>query len=621
MRQPTDLYLGIEGGATRTVALIASGNGEAIQRVEAGPANLKLLSDSQLVNHLRSLATQLPRPRALAIGLAGAWSRADGQRICTAAAKVWPRIPCHATSDLETALMAATDGHQTTTATAKVLLVSGTGSCCYGKRPDGHAIKVGGWGHILGDKGSGYEIGLRGLKAAIYYYDQTGVWPKLGRRILRALQFNEPNDLISWAQQASKAEMASLALEVLAAWDEKDNIAEDILAAAANSLARDAATCAERLLRGHKITKARNRRTTALQGLEFIFAGSILLKQPRFAARVSRELQKLCPKALIQPLAQEGVWGAVALARQLVHSDSRITHHAPPGTQHPAQLEVKSTKLSPTEQRHSASMNLDRMSLDAAVRLMLREDAKICRRLIGHRKAIVQTIQAIIRAFRNGGHLFYVGAGTSGRLGILDASECPPTFRAPPDQVQAIIAGGQPAIWTSIEGAEDDVGAGQSAIVFRQVSRKDVVIGLAASGTTPFVWGALAEARRRKATTILVCFNPFLEVPRPLRPNIIIAPNLGPELLTGSTRLNAGTATKLLLNMFTTLAMVHTGKVISNLMVDLFAANRKLKDRATRIVQQLTGADYDRAQTALRSNDWIIKKAVARLTRKASLRA
>src|SRR5436190_6153135 len=185
MRVTTDLFLGIEGGATRTVALIANSAGEAIRRVEAGPANLKLLSDSELVRHLRSLASQLPRPRALAVGLAGAWSRSDGERICAAAAKVWPRTPCHATSDLETALTAASNRHPMPPI-ARVLIVSGTGSCCYGKRPDGYAVKVGGWGHVLGDKGSGYEIGLRGLKAAIYYYDESGVWPKLGQRILRA---------------------------------------------------------------------------------------------------------------------------------------------------------------------------------------------------------------------------------------------------------------------------------------------------------------------------------------------------------------------------------------------------------------------------------------------------
>jgi N-acetylmuramic acid 6-phosphate etherase len=182
--------------------------------------------------------------------------------------------------------------------------------------------------------------------------------------------------------------------------------------------------------------------------------------------------------------------------------------------------------------------------------------------------------------------------------------------------VQGIIAGGQGALWQSGEGAEDDADAGGRAIEFRGITRRDVVIGIAASGTTPFVWGALREAKRRGATTVLLCFNPFLKIPRALRPSIVIAPNLGPELLTGSTRLKAGTATKQLLNMFTTLAMVRIGKVRSNLMIDVNPANVKLRDRAVRIVQELTRADYRTAEEALERSGWVVKKAVVRLGRR-----
>jgi N-acetylmuramic acid 6-phosphate etherase len=182
--------------------------------------------------------------------------------------------------------------------------------------------------------------------------------------------------------------------------------------------------------------------------------------------------------------------------------------------------------------------------------------------------------------------------------------------------VQGIIAGGQEALWQSGEGAEDDADAGGRAIEFRGITRRDVVVGIAASGTTPFVWGALREAKRRGATTVLLCFNPFLKIPRALRPSIVIAPNLGPELLTGSTRLKAGTATKQLLNMVTTLAMVRIGKVRSNLMIDVNPANVKLRDRAVRIVQELTRADYRTAEEALERSGWVVKKAVVRLGRR-----
>jgi N-acetylmuramic acid 6-phosphate etherase len=255
-------------------------------------------------------------------------------------------------------------------------------------------------------------------------------------------------------------------------------------------------------------------------------------------------------------------------------------------------------------------MHLDKLSIGEAIELMLGEDARIPRILLRERTKIETAIQLIVRAFRRGGRLFYVGAGTSGRLGILDATECPPTFSVSPDQVQGIIAGGQQALWKSIEGAEDDGSAGAQAIRFRGVQRRDVVMGIAASGRTPFVWGALSEAKHRGATTIMLCFNPFLRIARAQRPRLVIAPNLGPEILTGSTRLKAGTATKLLLNLFTTLAMVRCGKVSSNLMVDVKPSNRKLRDRAVRITMALSGEDYAAAQSALERSRWRITSAV-----------
>jgi N-acetylmuramic acid 6-phosphate etherase len=260
-------------------------------------------------------------------------------------------------------------------------------------------------------------------------------------------------------------------------------------------------------------------------------------------------------------------------------------------------------------------MDLDRMPLGKAIRLMLSEDAKIPQKLLGEAGKIEKVTEAIAKAFSRGGRLIYVGAGTSGRLGVLDASECPPTFRSPPEMVQGIIAGGEAALRKSVEGAEDDVRAGAREVRARKVKGQDVVVGIAASGTTPFVWGALREAKQRKATTVLVCFNPYLKIPREYQPTVVIAPNLGPELLTGSTRLKAGTATKLLLNIFSTLAMARSGKVIENLMVDLNPANVKLRDRATRIVQELTTADYASARKALEGSGWVVKKAVARLKR------
>src|ERR1019366_6939576 len=217
-----------------------------------------------------------------------------------------------------------------------------------------------------------------------------------------------------------------------------------------------------------------------------------LLKQPRFAALVGRELRKLWPNARVTLLQRESVWGAVELARRMVKSKVQSPKSKVPRVE---EAVVRSAKRSPTEKRNPRSMKLDKLPLREAVGLMLREDARIAKRLFPERHRIARVVEAVARAFRRGGRLFYVGAGTSGRLGVLDASECPPTFRTSPDLVQGIIAGGQNALWQSVEGAEDDAEAGGRAIEFRGITRRDVVIGIAASGTTPFVWGALREAK------------------------------------------------------------------------------------------------------------------------------
>jgi N-acetylmuramic acid 6-phosphate etherase len=282
----------------------------------------------------------------------------------------------------------------------------------------------------------------------------------------------------------------------------------------------------------------------------------------------------------------------------------------------PSVSDVASIALSPTEQRNPRSMHLDRMSIREAITMMLREDEKLPAALLAEQEKIEKGVKLIVRSFKSGGRLFYVGAGTSGRLGILDASECPPTFRTDPELVQGIIAGGQTAIWQAVEGAEDDPEAGARALEFRGINRRDTVVGIAASGRTPFVWGALREAKRRGAATILLCFNPNLVVPHADKPTLLIAPKIGPEILTGSTRLKSGTATKLILNIFTTLAMVRMGKVLGNLMIDVKATNVKLRDRAVRIVRELTGSDYAKAEAVLKGTDWKIKAACARLGRR-----
>jgi N-acetylmuramic acid 6-phosphate etherase len=608
------LYLGIEGGATQTSVGLADANGSLLKQFQIGPANVRLLSDSQLIRHLQLIRKNLEGayPSAAAIGMAGARNARDRSRIQSAAAKVWPGCPVYPTHDLETALTAAgldpfpaRPGGQSQSWAAEVLILSGTGSCCFGRNTQGNSAKIGGWGHQLGDKGSGYEIGLRAMKAALYYYDRDGQWPALGERILRALQLNEPEDLIDWVQSASKAEVAALTPVVFAAKKVRDRIASDILEGAAHGLAKDALDCARRVAKPG-------------QPVHFVQAGSVLLNQPAFARKIARWVREHWPRARVSILRTEGFRGAIELARRLERAsgdENRKFHLADRNrrgrisTDAPWHPSLDGLASSPTEQRNPRSMNLDKLPLSRAIELMLNEEAKVPAFLWEERKAIERGIRLIVRAFRRGGKLYYVGAGTSGRLGVLDASECPPTFCTPPELVQGIMAGGHRALWESVEGAEDDPQAGAGAVSFRGVNHLDVVVGIAASGRTPFVWGALQEAERRGAATILLAFNPRLRIPVEARPRLLIVPNVGPEILTGSTRLKAGTATKLVLNMFTTLAMVRTGKVLENLMVDLQASNAKLRDRAVRTVRELTGTDEKGARLALEKAGWNIRKA------------
>ncbi len=233
----------------------------------------------------------------------------------------------------------------------------------------------------------------------------------------------------------------------------------------------------------------------------------------------------------------------------------------------------------------------------------------------GERDRIAAAIELIVAAFRAAGRLVYVGAGTSGRLGVLDATECPPTFGVPPTMVVGVIAGGYPALVKSAEGAEDDVNAGGAAMDTAAVTNRDVVVGIAASGTTPYVRMALSRAQTLGAKTVLVtCSTP----PKVLAEtcDAIINPIVGPEVLTGSTRLKAGTATKLVLNMLTTGAMIRLGKVYGNLMVDLVALSAKLHDRGERIVMECCGVSREEARDAIKRAEGSVKLAIVMVGRK-----
>lgn len=609
----TSVFLGLECGGTHTVALAADDGLQQLARVEAGPANLRLVTDAQLVAHFRALRRQLPAPGAIGVGMAGVRDATDCARVERALEKVWPGVPRRVDHDLESALASAELDATGKLPDARVIVLSGTGSCCYGRNAAGKTAKAGGWGHLLGDRGSGYNIAFTALRELARQFDQAGSLGAFGESLLQRLQLNEPNDLIAWIQAASKTEVAALAPLVFSS--RPSAATTRAITEAAADLAQDATACAGRLMgRNHK---------AAL--IEFVFAGSVLLKQGGFAQAVAAQIRQTWPAAVCRPLTRESVWGAVAMARTAVAGIGAVPARSKKAlrrTAGPADLSpIPSTReLSPTERRNPRSMKLDELPLTEALELMWSEEATIPDALRAQRAQVEKLIRLVGRAFHAGGRLFYVGAGTSGRLGVLDASECPPTFRTPPELVQGIIAGGAKALHSAVEGAEDDTAAGSRAVTFRGVGPSDVVVGIAASGRTPFVWGALEEARRCGAKTALIAFNPHLVFVRGHRPDLVIAPDLGPEVLTGSTRLKAGTATKLILNAVTTLAMVRQGKVIGNLMVDLNPSNVKLRDRAVRIVTELSGATHAEALKSLENRRWVVATAIRDLKRPPAAR-
>ncbi|KGQ62995.1 N-acetylmuramic acid-6-phosphate etherase [Gallibacterium anatis 7990] len=261
-----------------------------------------------------------------------------------------------------------------------------------------------------------------------------------------------------------------------------------------------------------------------------------------------------------------------------------------------------------SEQRNSASLNLDQLSALEIVQLMNQEDQKVALAVNDQLAQIAQAVEVIVSAFQQGGRLIYQGAGTSGRLGVLDASECPPTFGVPFGQVIGLIAGGDRAIRKAVENAEDNREAGKADLMQIQISDKDVVVGLAVSGRTPYVLGGLAYAKSLGAKTVAISCNAHSEMAEIA--DIAITPIVGAEVLTGSSRLKAGTAQKMVLNMLSTASMVLMGKCYQNLMVDVQATNEKLRHRAVNIVMQATECDCDTAKHYLSLADNQAKLAI-----------
>jgi N-acetylmuramic acid 6-phosphate etherase len=251
------------------------------------------------------------------------------------------------------------------------------------------------------------------------------------------------------------------------------------------------------------------------------------------------------------------------------------------------------------------------MTAQQIVRVMNGEDRKVAAAISRELPAIARAVDAIVNGIRNGGRLIYVGAGSSGRMAVLDAAECPPTFGTSPKLVQALIAGGRRAVTGAVEGAEDSLANGERDLRSKKLTRRDVVIGITASGTTPYVLAALKHARKRGATTVAITVNQHTPVARLAK--ILIAPKVGPEILTGSTRLKAGTAQKMVLNMLSTAAMTRLGHVYENLMIDVKPSNQKVSNRIVRILAEASGKSLSASEHALRQSGHNLRLALVML--------
>ena len=262
----------------------------------------------------------------------------------------------------------------------------------------------------------------------------------------------------------------------------------------------------------------------------------------------------------------------------------------------------------PTEAINPVSLAVDKTPVVDIVEMVIGEDRKVIAAVHKEKERIAHGIEIVAQALKKGGRIIFVGAGTSGRLGVVEASEMPPTFGTSPNTVQAIMAGGQDAVFRAKEGVEDNYEEGARSIARLRLTNRDVVIGVSASGMTQFVRGGLTRARKAGARIIFVTCWPGSELQNFV--DLQIAPAVGPEIIAGSTRLKAGTATKMVLNMLTTISMVRVGKTYGNLMVDVRTGSEKLKDRARRIIGVVTGLDYDAADALLRQAKWNVKAAI-----------
>jgi N-acetylmuramic acid 6-phosphate etherase len=572
--------LGVEGGGTKTAWCLVERTEATFSVIGQGklpPSNFRLETPERLKAIFRELPSEIDRA---GVFLAGCGTAEDRQSLSCLCAEIWPNTRIISGSDRESGLAAALEHGD------GIVVSAGSGSSVTGRRGE-RIEKAGGWGHILGDTGGGYFLSIQTLRLILREYDLHQAQMPFTRKILQALSLNNFDELVRWAQAAEKMEVALLAPVIFQAAAGGDPRITEIIENGVQALCRHTEAVASRL---------------HLLAPKVVLMGGLFYRDSIYTHAFRRRLKKNLPDARVAIAERAPEFGAAWLAAEMrdhLIFEAKLS-----------EKEMDNLAAALTEQRNPRSENLEKLSPRELVELFVDEEKFVQKALRGAIADLIRAIELVTQSLRNGGRLFYIGAGSSGRIGVLDATEIPPTFGASPDMVQGLIAGGVTALYRSVEGAEDEETAGALALDERGLRNNDVVIGITASGRTPFVLGALSRAKSAGAKAILLTCNP-----RAHAVNVDLAINLavGPELLTGSTRLKAGTATKVALNIISTGAMVMLGRVRGNLMIDLRTTSTKLRDRATRVVAELAQCDYESARQQLETADWNLRAVVDKL--------
>lgn len=575
-------WLAFDAGATRTTAGLYAPDGALVREAVGKPCNPVAYGMSASLASLFELAQRLTPPQgeklAAAAGISGAASPALqqelGERLCEALRLERALV----TTDLSPLLYANAPGH------AAILALAGTGAAVLAQNPEGRMRRFGGRGSLFGDEGSAYAIAVAAMRAAAHAVDGLAPPTRLTVMLPQAAKLKAFEDLVGWSAAAPKNAIAQLARAVTNAALEGDAVARACIREQAFHLAAHVRAAAAWL------------QLPAVTPLVFMHGGVFrhcALYHDFFNDTLFQEDRLMAVPAPING------HHAVFMLSKILDIPEWLCQ-AKPGSKQTV------IDIAPTERHASSPVPLDKMTPIDIVRAMNLEDTGVADAVARQANAIAVLIDMAAEALKAGGRILYAGAGTSGRLGVLDASECPPTFGVAPERVCALIAGGDTALRNSGEGVEDDTASAHADIDSLNTGPKDVVIGIAASGNTPYTRALLERATEKGAQSALICCNPYCN---PFA-GLLIALDTGPEILPGSTRLKAGTATKMVLNIISTGAMARAGFIYDGLMVGMRPANAKLRQRATRIVACLTSLDEEKAAALLREAGDDIRTAV-----------